>query len=75
MSVTGRYSDDRLKGRKEKRLPVMVVVNLAPLVPVNAEKHERTYTDNISAHGVRVRSTYIPVAIWQSLLASLQPAF
>ena len=54
---TGRYSDDRLEGRKEKRLPVMVVVNLAPLVPVNAEKHERTCTDNISGHGARVRST------------------
>ena len=36
----------------------MVVVNLAPLVRVNTEKHERTYTDNISAHGARVRSTY-----------------
>ena len=55
---TGRYSDDRLKGRKEKRLPIMVVVNLAPLVPEDAEKHERTYADNISAHGARVRSTY-----------------
>ena len=58
MRVTGRYSDDRLEERKEKRLPVMVAVNLAPLVPVNHERHERTYTDNISAHGARVRSTY-----------------
>ena len=36
----------------------MVVVNLAPLAPVNTDRHERTYTDNISAHGARVRSTY-----------------
>lgn len=49
---------DSLKGRKEKRLPVVVVVNLAPLERVNAERHERTYTDNISAHGARVCSTY-----------------
>jgi len=25
---------------------------------VNAGRHERTYTDNINAHGARVRSTY-----------------
>ena len=49
---------DRLAGRKERRLPVAVAVNLAPLDAVNAEKHERTHTDNISAHGARVRSTY-----------------
>jgi len=49
---------DRLGGRKERRLPVAVAVNLAPLDAVNAEKHERTHTDNISAHGARVRSTY-----------------
>ena len=54
--LTGRYSDDRLEGRKEKRLPLMVAVNLAR--PENAESHERTCTDNISAHGARVRSTY-----------------
>lgn len=36
----------------------MVAVNLARLESVNAERHERTYTDNISPHGARVRSTY-----------------
>lgn len=36
----------------------MVAVSLAPLEPVNRERHERTYTDNISPHGARVRSTY-----------------
>ena len=49
---------DHLKGRKERRLPVVVVVDLAPLELVNVQRHERTYTDNISAHGARVRSTY-----------------
>jgi hypothetical protein len=67
--------DLRDSRRKERRLPVVFVVNLASVEPVGPERHERTYTDNISAHGVRVRSTYIPVAIWQSLLASLQLAF
>ena len=52
------YLDDRLNGRKERRLPVVVVVNLAPLERVSPERHERTYTDNISAHGARLRSTY-----------------
>ena len=52
------YFDKRLNGRKERRLPALVVVNLVPLEPVNGERHERTYTDNISAHGARVRSTY-----------------
>lgn len=35
----------------------MVAVDLAPPESVNAERHERTYTDNISPHGARVRST------------------
>ena len=51
------YLNNCLGGRKERRLPV-VVVNLAPRERVNAERHERTYTDNISEHGARVRSTY-----------------
>ena len=36
----------------------MVAVNLARLESVNPKRHERTYTDNISPHGARVRSTY-----------------
>lgn len=52
------HLDKRLKGRKERRLPVLVVVRLAPLESANSERHERTYTDNISAHGARLRSTY-----------------
>jgi PilZ domain len=52
------YFDNRLNGRKERRLPVVVVVNLAPLQSLNGERHERTFTDNISPHGARVRSAY-----------------
>ena len=36
----------------------MVAVNLARLEPTTCEKPERTYTDNLSAHGARVRSIY-----------------
>jgi len=54
----GMYLNGRLNGRQERRLPAVVVVNLAPLKPVNTDRHERTYTDNISAHGARVRSSY-----------------
>lgn len=52
------YLYNGLAGRTERRLPVLVAVNLARLESVNAERHERTYTDNISPHGARVRSTY-----------------
>jgi PilZ domain-containing protein len=49
-------TDNRLNGREERRLPIMMEVNLAPLGRLSGES-ERTYTDNISAHGVRVHST------------------
>lgn len=52
------HLDKSLTGRKERRLPVVVVVQLARLEPVYTERQERTYTDNISAHGARVRSTF-----------------
>jgi hypothetical protein len=51
------YLDNILTGRKERRLPIMVVVWLAPGERVNGDRRERTYTDNVSTHGVRVRST------------------
>lgn len=41
-------------GRRERRLAIMIVVNLATVSPMRTEKHERTYTDNISTHGARV---------------------
>lgn len=51
------YLDNILNGRKERRVPIMVVVWLVARESVNADGRERTYTDNVSAHGVRVRST------------------
>ena len=49
-------TNSRLNGREERRLPIMMEVNLVPMGRVSGES-ERTYTDNISAHGVRVHST------------------
>ena len=43
-----------LTGREERRLPIMMEVKLAH---ANGGQPERTITDNISPHGVRVRST------------------
>jgi hypothetical protein len=44
-----------LSGRMEKRVPIIVVVHLAPAQdPVNAA--ELTYTENLSAHGACVIS-------------------
>jgi hypothetical protein len=40
----------------EKRLPIAVVVNLAPVNGQPARQPELTYTDNISAHGACVVS-------------------
>lgn len=51
------YLDKSLRGRNERRLPIVMVVNLTPLERLAAEKHERTYTDNISTHGARVHTT------------------
>lgn len=48
-------TDDNLSGRQERRLPIIVVVRLTPLEHT-AEGDERTYTDNLSAHGLRVHS-------------------
>lgn len=44
-------------GRMEKRLPIAIVVNLAPVNGHSATQPELTYTDNISAHGACVVST------------------
>lgn len=48
---------NNLSGRKERRLPIMVVVRLAALERESGESHEQAHTDNISPHGVRVLST------------------
>lgn len=49
-------SEDRLNGREERRLPIMMEVNLAPPGSANRERCERTFTDNISPHGLRLQS-------------------
>jgi hypothetical protein len=45
-----------LEGRMEKRLPLIIVVRLSPVERLPTNEEERTYTDNISVHGVRVFS-------------------
>jgi hypothetical protein len=45
----------------EKRLPIIVVVRLSRARNLPSKEEERTYTDNISGHGVRVFSRYF----WQ----------
>ena len=42
-------------GRIERRLPIIVVVRLAPLISSSADG-EKTFTDNISPHGARIFS-------------------
>ena len=54
--------DDRLGGRMERRLPIVVVVRLAPAEPAGTDREERTYTDNVSAHGAHIFSRHP----WQS---------
>jgi hypothetical protein len=41
----------RQLGRMEKRLPIAIVVKLAPVNGQSTSQSELTYTDNISAHG------------------------
>jgi len=45
----------------EKRLPIIVVVRLSRTRNLPSREEERTYTDNISARGVRLFSRYF----WQ----------
>lgn len=48
--------DSHLSGREERRLPIMMEVTLAPVGRANVDRGERTFTDNISEHGIRVKS-------------------
>lgn len=48
--------DSTLVGRIEKRLPIIVVVNLAYSERSDVGETEWTFTDNISARGARVFS-------------------
>ena len=49
-------SESRLNGREERRLPIMMEVNLARAGSANGDASERTFTDNISPHGLRLQS-------------------
>jgi hypothetical protein len=53
-------ADPTLVGRVERRLPIIVVVRLAPAErpDTDADQSEKTYTDNISLHGARVISRF-----------------
>ncbi len=48
--------DDTLNGRMEGRLPIVVAVRLVHAGIADGAREERTYTDNISAHGARLFS-------------------
>lgn len=45
-----------LEGRHEKRLPIVVVVQLADPEQQQSNSREKTYSDNISPHGACVAS-------------------
>jgi hypothetical protein len=53
----GMAFKSRIVGRVEKRLPIAIVVRLAPAQHQSANGAEMTYTDNVSVHGARVVST------------------
>jgi len=55
--------DSRFTGREEKRLPIIMEVNLVPAggEGTNAERREKAVVENISALGARVYSS----APWQ----------
>ena len=50
--------DDKLLGRKERRLLIMVAVRLQAVQSVDTDEEEQTYTDNISPLGARVFSRH-----------------
>ena len=50
--------DQALKGRMERRLPIIVVVSLAHIERASAKGVEWTYTDNVSANGARIFSRH-----------------
>jgi len=56
--ASGRFIQEQFKGRKEKRLPIAIVVQLAQVEDgLSPRGLELTFTDNISAHGACVVSS------------------
>ena len=54
--LSGIPLDDTLNGRMEMRLPIVVAVRVVRAGIADGAREERTYTDNISAHGARLFS-------------------
>jgi len=50
------FFDRSLEGRHEKRLPIVVVVQLAEPEHPQGKEEEKAYSDNISPHGACVAS-------------------
>ena len=50
--------DHWLSGRREGRLPIIVVVRLTDCPPASADREKKTYTDNISPRGARIFSKH-----------------
>jgi len=50
--------DQTLSGRLERRLPIIVIVRLAQVDRASTHGDERTFTDNVSAHGARIFSVH-----------------
>lgn len=55
---TGEFAGPTLKGRIEKRLPIIVVVRLVSEAAADTNGQEWTYTDNVSPFGARVFSKH-----------------
>lgn len=55
---TGELAGPTLKGRIEKRLPIIVVVRLVSEAAADSNGQEWTYTDNVSPFGACVFSKY-----------------
>jgi|GEM_PF-701388 len=57
-SLSNAQISPSLDGRREKRLPIIIVVRLSQVRHLPTNDAERTYTDNVSAHGARVYSSH-----------------
>ena len=49
--------ENRLTGREEKRLPIMMEARLVEAERINEETREKAQFENISAHGARVHAS------------------